>query len=209
MASTFEIVTTLTIAVIGIILTLYVIVLKKKGWLTDENMSGTSYLCPNPECRKIFERPVKLTDLSTWPARAYLACPHCGLDLGTISPTKANTAASDLASKMQNQKPDASLHLKAAKPPERPKPISDNEPFNMSKKPVSPLQAKPAVQASLKTPEAPEIREEKKLQSENTRNCPHYFGYVKTLPKNTPIPDECMWCPRIVKCLTGAEKIEA
>jgi hypothetical protein len=31
--------------------------------------------------------------------------------------------------------------------------------------------------------------------------CTHEFGYLGTLPKNSKIPDECLGCSRIVKCL--------
>jgi len=30
--------------------------------------------------------------------------------------------------------------------------------------------------------------------------CAHYFGYLRTLPKNAPIPDECFGCTRIMEC---------
>jgi len=33
--------------------------------------------------------------------------------------------------------------------------------------------------------------------------CPHNFGYLKDLPKNTPIPDECFGCPKVIECLTA------
>ena len=31
--------------------------------------------------------------------------------------------------------------------------------------------------------------------------CQHYFGYLKKLPKNASIPDECLTCPKITQCL--------
>lgn len=31
--------------------------------------------------------------------------------------------------------------------------------------------------------------------------CQHYFGYLKKLPKNASIPDECLTCERITQCL--------
>jgi hypothetical protein len=31
--------------------------------------------------------------------------------------------------------------------------------------------------------------------------CLHEFGYLGTLPKNSKIPDECLGCSRIMKCL--------
>ncbi len=78
---TFETVTTITLTVIGIILVLYFVVLKRKGWLR-ENSKESFYRCPNQECKKIFEKPIELKDLSEKLARVYPACPHCGLDLG-------------------------------------------------------------------------------------------------------------------------------
>lgn len=37
--------------------------------------------------------------------------------------------------------------------------------------------------------------------------CPFKFGYLKSLPKNKPIPDECFGCPQILECvaLSGNE----
>lgn len=31
-------------------------------------------------------------------------------------------------------------------------------------------------------------------------NCKHQLGYLKTLPKNTPIPKECLRCRKIIEC---------
>ena len=49
---------------------------------------------------------------------------------------------------------------------------------------------------------------ERKKSQENQENspktelsCMHEFGYLGTLPKNSKIPDECLGCSRIVKCL--------
>ena len=30
--------------------------------------------------------------------------------------------------------------------------------------------------------------------------CKHYFGYLRTLPKNISVPNECLSCDRIIKC---------
>ena len=30
--------------------------------------------------------------------------------------------------------------------------------------------------------------------------CPHQFGYLKTLPEDSSIPDECLTCSRIIQC---------
>jgi hypothetical protein len=33
------------------------------------------------------------------------------------------------------------------------------------------------------------------------QNCIHQFGYLKDHPKDTPVPDECFGCPKILHCL--------
>jgi hypothetical protein len=33
------------------------------------------------------------------------------------------------------------------------------------------------------------------------KDCIHFYGYLHSLPKNTPIPDECFGCSKIVDCL--------
>jgi len=30
--------------------------------------------------------------------------------------------------------------------------------------------------------------------------CEHKLGYLKALPKDTPIPTECLSCPKIIEC---------
>lgn len=38
------------------------------------------------------------------------------------------------------------------------------------------------------------------------RDCLHHFGYLRTFPKNSPIPDECFGCEKIVDCLVNNKK---
>jgi hypothetical protein len=33
------------------------------------------------------------------------------------------------------------------------------------------------------------------------RNCAHSFGYLRSIPRNTPVPDECLGCPSVVQCV--------
>jgi len=35
--------------------------------------------------------------------------------------------------------------------------------------------------------------------------CTHKFGHLRSLPKNTPIPDECFGCPQILECLVRSK----
>ncbi len=40
---------------------------------------------------------------------------------------------------------------------------------------------------------------------ENNVECKHFFGYLKTRPKEAPIPDECLTCGRMIECLFSSE----
>ena len=163
---TFEIITAITLTVIGIILTLYFMVLKRKGWLKDDSHeSSPFYRCPNPECRKIFDKPVALTDLSQNPTSVHSACPHCGFDLQTVSPVRTSKTFE-----------------KAVKTP-----LKQEEPLER-------------VEASKITTEKQSSPPPKSLQA-RPPECRHFFGYLKKIPKNTPIPDECFGCLRMVDCL--------
>ncbi len=30
--------------------------------------------------------------------------------------------------------------------------------------------------------------------------CAHYFGFLNSIPGTTPIPDECLVCPKVLQC---------
>ena len=74
-----EALTILSVAVIGVILAIYVIMLKRNGWLGRTELL---YRCPNPQCRKVFRKPSTIKDLSAPQERTYQGCPECGADLG-------------------------------------------------------------------------------------------------------------------------------
>jgi len=46
------------------------------------------------------------------------------------------------------------------------------------------------------------VDEEKEKEEDSpTPTCPYHFGYLKNKPKNASIPDECLTCPKMIKCL--------
>lgn len=214
----FQIITALAIGSIGAIISLYFIVLKRKGWLTEESRSETSYLCSNPQCRKVFQEPIKLTDLSQNPPRVFLGCPHCGIDMEKI-PAVTSEKIKTEGQNIPQSKP--AIHetvqpLPTVKNPTDVKPTSPQSPSlqsppssSASQMRLQPKQPpKPTFRLLPKKPDRAQKQEDTKSTA-GIKACQHYLGYVRTLPKSTPIPDECMWCSLIVKCLTGAEKIEA
>jgi len=80
---------------------------------------------------------------------------------------------------------------------------------------VSPTIGGPSVQAKQETPaptynESREIHKPEKItastktnSSSSKRDCIHHFGYLRSFPKNSPIPDECFGCEKIVDCLVN------
>jgi len=70
-------VTAITIALIGVIVTIYLLILKRNGWIGE----ASNYRCPNPQCGKIFQKPLRVKDFSTGKEIGF-ACPECGYDLG-------------------------------------------------------------------------------------------------------------------------------
>jgi hypothetical protein len=39
------------------------------------------------------------------------------------------------------------------------------------------------------------------LKSPEQLMCSHYLGYLKKRPKNAPIPESCLTCPKMIQCL--------
>jgi len=50
----------------------------------------------------------------------------------------------------------------------------------------------------------PVLPEPVETEKTGVKGCPHYFGYLgEQHPKNTPMPNECLTCTRIMECLLG------
>lgn len=51
-------------------------------------------------------------------------------------------------------------------------------------------------------PKPPPVTPATRTTQETTQTgCTHNIGYLKTRPKNTPIPDECLTCDKMVDCM--------
>jgi DNA-directed RNA polymerase subunit RPC12/RpoP len=61
-----------------------------------------------------------------------------------------------------------------------------------------------------KTVEVDEAEEEGKKfrgmevedKTEEAVACAHHLGYLKRRPKNTPIPEECLTCAKMIECMS-------
>jgi len=41
----------------------------------------------------------------------------------------------------------------------------------------------------------------KKSKKMEEGKCPYHFGYLKEKPKELPIPEECLTCPKMLECM--------
>jgi len=102
------------------------------------------------------------------------------------------------------------------KPENIEKPIAQTETIGNASEEVTPtVQEMPAepieIEADAESIDVKETRKNNKDRELNKsfflfgerdfEGCPHKFGYLKSLRKNAPIPDECFGCPQILECL--------
>jgi hypothetical protein len=226
MALSLDLLTMLTVSGILAILAIYVIVVYKKGWLKRESKADQAYyLCPSQKCRRVFKKPVWLTDLSHNPPESYQACPHCGTNVQATSSNRLSTTTSEPVKLPTgaNEVEDRQARLRftardatsdGSEVSARPKSGFRSGDSISHQKP----EGRPARKSFFHfsgtekdTQQKPESHKKNEVRGsvESQRKCSHFFGYVKTLPKNTPIPDECLWCPSIVDCLSYEQKVEA
>jgi len=38
-------------------------------------------------------------------------------------------------------------------------------------------------------------------EDKDPSGCPHHFGYLANRPKNAPVPQECLTCPKMLECI--------
>ena len=60
---------------------------------------------------------------------------------------------------------------------------------------------KPLKDLSELKPSEPELKEKPSPPPSEKKACPHYVGYLTSLPKGTPFPEECFGCRNVIQCL--------
>ena len=166
-----DIVTAITIVLIGLILTLYLLILRRNGWIGKTS----HYRCPNPQCQKIFQTPVRVKELSS-EKETRLACPECGYDLGILNGTKGAKQQAQKQPELTAEKPVSTMTDYK---------MSD---VNNSKEDTSLEMATPIVEP--KEQQSPQINQEgsqkQKAKAANKcepAGCNHYVGFLGSLPK--------------------------
>ncbi len=140
-------------------------------------------VCPNSKCHRKIEEPILLNNLSTTPSEQYHACPHCFLKLTEDSENDESI--------IEESTPTPPVHPSLEK-------VLDA----ISAQPQGEKEEKTKGKAMARTEEA---------EGERLSGCPFNFGYLANRPRDSPIPQECLTCQRIVDCmlkLSAARKDE-
>jgi hypothetical protein len=44
-------------------------------------------------------------------------------------------------------------------------------------------------------------KSEAEIEEKDGKKCSHHFGYLVKHPKNSPYPEECLLCSRLLECI--------
>jgi hypothetical protein len=189
---------------------------------------STVVVCPNPKCRKEIEEPILLTIQSVTPPTQYEACPYCFTKLEPEPPMEqeevsepsveqkevmeeedeSSRASDSVVEKVKDSGPRFLRRFKALIPG------SDESRKEKREKPEEP-KAEPAIKEEEKTAEEEpetepvakeEPKEEPKIEpsaqkESESSGCPEHFGYLANRPPDTPVPSQCLVCPKMVDCM--------
>ncbi len=45
------------------------------------------------------------------------------------------------------------------------------------------------------------VKHPEELKEKNSSSCTHHVGYLKALPKGGPVPDGCLTCAELLRCM--------
>ena len=186
-------------------------------------------ICSNPKCRREIEEPILLTIQSVIPPEQYEACPYCFTKLEPEPPQEqeeipepaveqeelveaedeVSISEDSVLGKVKGSGPRFLKRFKALIPrsdeprketiekPEEPQiePTIKEEERTVEEEPETELateEEKPEVEPKIEAP----TKEESK-----SSGCPERFGYLANRPPDTPVPPQCLVCPKMVDCM--------
>ncbi|NIR86481.1 hypothetical protein GWO13_02485 [Candidatus Bathyarchaeota archaeon] len=189
-------------------------------------MGSRTIFCPNPRCHRKIEEPILLYNLSTTPAEKYYACPHCFMKVN-VNVKGANIVGSFLTAsgliilawiccftiyETTMLGKDIILIFFGSR-------IGEAISLGMDIKTIHYFIIGVALflsgsftflpRRSKAIKPHPAVNQQQK--EKGSSKCPYNFGYLKDLVLNdlllndTPIPNECLRCPRVLECSSSAE----
>jgi len=171
-------------------------------------------VCPNPKCRREIEEPILLTILSVTPPKEYEACPYCFANLEpepTIEQKDVPEPTVDQEEVMEEKEATSTIKSvnsvleKVKAGPRFLKKVkalipSSNGSQKEKREKTEEPHAEPTGKEATATKEEPKTEPSAKKESWSS-GCPQSFGYLANRPPETPIPPECLLCPKMVDCM--------
>ena len=193
-------------------------------------------VCPNPECRREIEEPILLTILSVTPPKEYKACPYCFANLEpepqieqeeVPEPTVEQEEVMDEETASATKSENSVLEKVKAGPRfwDKVKALipGSNEPQKEKRQKPEEPQVEPAAKkeekATKEEPKTESVTKEEEPKEEtkpepsakkesDSSGCPEAFGYLANRPPDTPIPTQCLVCPKMVDCMLSPRESE-
>ena len=150
--------------------------------------------CPNPKCKKQIEEPILVTIQSVTPPKQYDACPYCFTELENQIPIEKEEMDSKIEEDIEIEKiqPETKISEKNILENE------NNSRPKLFKRIKSLIDNNEQSKTSLKKETKKEIPDKKEKDGSD---CPENFGYLAKRPKESPIPQLCLSCPKMVDCM--------
>jgi hypothetical protein len=179
-------------------------------------------VCPNPKCRRQIEEPILLTIRSVTPPKQYEACPYCFTNLEPEPPVEQEDAPEPTVEQKETaieEEDEAVPTVKSVSVLEK---VKGSGPRFLQKVkaliPSSNGSQKEEIEKTEEPKAEPATKKEEKPTKKETEpgpsiekltgfsGCTHTFGYLAHRHSETPIPPECLLCPKIVDCMLRAEE---
>lgn len=202
--------------------------------MSEESLIVT---CPNPKCRREIEQPILLTILSLTPPKEYEACPYCFSKLGPEAPReqkdvsesivdqeetaqkeyKSNIFVNSVLEKVKDSGPRFLQRVKALIPDsEGSQKEKKEKPEELQAEAFARKEEEKATKKESKTesfvkkdqPKEKSKTEPSAKKDDESSSCPESFGYLANRPADTPIPSQCLICPKMVDCALSPRESE-
>ncbi|MBT8171382.1 hypothetical protein KJN74_00725 [Candidatus Bathyarchaeota archaeon] len=151
-------------------------------------------ICPNQKCQKKIEEPILATIRSVSPPKQYIACPYCFSELepGLTEKNEIHEPILEKTTEDQKIEPSTDLSVKTVLKKEN----NSGPKFLGRVKSIISKNGKSKNEIKKQTEKKSTEKKEGKLTG-----CQEAFGYLANRPKDSPIPQECLSCPKMVDCM--------
>ena len=175
-------------------------------------------VCPNPKCQREIEESIILAILSVTPPKEYEACPYCFANLEPEAPIEQKDVPEPTIDREEVMKEEATPTIKSVNSVlekvkagprflQKVKALIPSSNWSQKDKRKKTEEPKPKPLVKEEPKEVPKTEPSDKKEGDSS-GCPEDFGYLANRPPDTPIPPECLVCPKMVDCMLSPKTYE-